>query len=173
MLAGHTDAALSASVSPDGRTVATGSADGTIRLFDVATQKPVGAPLPAIPNRAVAPLFTPDGDYLLAITDAGAPARWPDARSRGPSGTMRCRDGRTRPRALCDFRVSVVSPEMTTAPTNDRAARRPTSHAEPECNLRQLRRGSQALAYTGVPARRGRERIRRRATTAPHAAAAA
>jgi WD40 repeat protein len=75
-LAGHTGAALAASVSPDGRTVATGSTDGTIRLYDVATQEQVGAPLPALPNRPVVPLFTADGDYLLAITHSGQAYRW-------------------------------------------------------------------------------------------------
>ena len=63
-------------MSPDGRTVATGSADGTIRLYDVATQDQVGAPLPALPNRPVAPLFTPDGNYLFAITSTGQAYRW-------------------------------------------------------------------------------------------------
>ena len=72
-----------------------------------------------------------------------APARWPDARSRGPSGTMRCRGARTRPRAPPDFRVSVVSPEMTTAPTNDRAARRPTADG--------WRRSSRVLSRGAAP----------------------
>ena len=64
------------SISPDGRTLATGSMDGTIRLFDLRTQQPLGAPLPGLPNRPVAPLFTPDGAYLFAITDAGRAYRW-------------------------------------------------------------------------------------------------
>jgi DNA-binding SARP family transcriptional activator/WD40 repeat protein len=76
MLTGHTGVALAASVSPDGRTVATGSADGTIRLYDLATQEQVGAPLPALPNRPVVPMFTADGDYLLAITHSGVAYRW-------------------------------------------------------------------------------------------------
>ena len=29
-----------------------------------------------MPNRAVAPQFTPDGAYLFAITDAGRAYRW-------------------------------------------------------------------------------------------------
>ncbi len=59
-------------MSPDGRTLATGSADGTIRLYDLRTQEQVGAPLPAVPNRPVVPMFTPDGDYLFAVTNTGA-----------------------------------------------------------------------------------------------------
>ena len=98
VLAGHTDAALSASVSPDGRTVATGSADGTIRLYDVATQTPVGAPLPTVPKRPVAPLFTPDGDYLLAITSARQAHRW-DARPSAWAQRACAVAGRTLTRA--------------------------------------------------------------------------
>ena len=41
-----------------------------------ATQQPIGAPLPGVPNRPVAPLFTPDGAYLFGITDAGRAYRW-------------------------------------------------------------------------------------------------
>ena len=75
-LAGHTGAALASSVSPDGHTIATGSSDGTIRLYDVATQEQVGAPLPAVPNRPVVPMFTADGDYLIAVTNTGQAYRW-------------------------------------------------------------------------------------------------
>ena len=74
-LAGHTAEVMALSVSRDGRTLATGSADGTIRLFDLATRRPLGAPLPAVINRLVEPRFTPDGAFLFAITDdrAGLP----------------------------------------------------------------------------------------------------
>src|SRR3954469_21747238 len=39
-LRGHTGEVRSASVSPDGRTLATGSGDGTVRLFDLRTGQP-------------------------------------------------------------------------------------------------------------------------------------
>lgn len=63
-------------VSADSRMLAVGGADGAIRLFDLPSQRPLGTPLPAIPNRLAAPLFTRDGAYLLVITDAGVAYRW-------------------------------------------------------------------------------------------------
>jgi WD40 repeat protein len=60
--------------------LATGSTDGTTRLFDLATQRPVGAPLPGPRDRQIAPVFTPDGAYLFVITDARRAYRW-DIRS--------------------------------------------------------------------------------------------
>jgi WD40 repeat protein len=63
-------------VSPDSRTLAVGGDDGAIALFDLPSQRPLGTPLPAVPNRAAVPLFTRDGAYLLAITDAGIAYRW-------------------------------------------------------------------------------------------------
>jgi WD40 repeat protein len=72
----HAGAPAWASVSADSRTLATGGLDGTVRLYDLRTQQPVGAPLPAVANRQVAPEFSPDGAYLFAITDAGRSFRW-------------------------------------------------------------------------------------------------
>jgi WD40 repeat protein len=64
------------SVSPDGRLLATGSTSGTIRLYDLPSQRPLGAPLPAVPNHPVIPLFSPNGAYLYAITDTPRAYRW-------------------------------------------------------------------------------------------------
>ena len=43
-LSGHTGAVVAAGYSPDGRLVATGGADGTARLWYVATGDPVQGP---------------------------------------------------------------------------------------------------------------------------------
>jgi WD40 repeat protein len=76
VFAGNTEEVLWPSMSPDHRMLATGSVDGTIRLFDLASRRPLGVPLPGLPNRPAAPLFTPDGAQLLAITTAGDSYRW-------------------------------------------------------------------------------------------------
>jgi WD40 repeat protein/DNA-binding SARP family transcriptional activator/energy-coupling factor transporter ATP-binding protein EcfA2 len=80
-LTGHAGRVEGLSVSPDGRTLATGSRDGTIRLWELHTQQPLGTPLPGLPNRYLLPQFTPSGDHLLALTDAGRAYRW-DIRPR-------------------------------------------------------------------------------------------
>jgi WD40 repeat protein len=71
-----TDAVLWASMSPDGRTLATGSPDGTVQLFDVAGQAKIGPPLTTLANDGAAPAFSADGAYLYALTDAGVGYRW-------------------------------------------------------------------------------------------------
>ena len=65
-------------ISPNGRTLATGSEDRTVRLWDIQTQQAIGTPLPG-PGRGVgtvAPYFTPDGEALIASYDTGRAYRW-------------------------------------------------------------------------------------------------
>ena len=73
--------------SPDGKTLATGSADGTVRLWDVATGHQIGHPLTGHTGLVVSVAFSPDGKTLAS---AAAMARcgcgmWPPAaRSAAP-----------------------------------------------------------------------------------------
>jgi WD40 repeat protein/DNA-binding SARP family transcriptional activator len=62
-------------ISRDGRTLAT-AVDGTVRLWDIASQQAVGAPLPGLPNRNVVSFFSPDGSRLFAGYDTGRAYRW-------------------------------------------------------------------------------------------------
>src|SRR5262249_23876917 len=69
ILHGDTGPVNSVAFSPDGRTLASGSADGSARLWDLATHQQLGPPLDAdtLPISTVA--FSPDGRTLAAGSD--------------------------------------------------------------------------------------------------------
>lgn len=66
-LPGHTDAIFSLAFRPDGRWLASASADHTIRLWDVVDKKPLQT-LTGHTATVYAVAFSPDGDYLVSAS---------------------------------------------------------------------------------------------------------
>lgn len=64
---GHGQRILNARFTPDGRTLATSSADGTVQLWDVASRQSIGAPLVVQRDVFVAGVMSRDGSYLYAL----------------------------------------------------------------------------------------------------------
>jgi eukaryotic-like serine/threonine-protein kinase len=76
----HEDSVWTAAISPDGATLATGSAHpdtgaGEVRIWDVATRQAIGAPL--IQHEAIVTVaFGRDSQTLLVLDDAGKAQLW-------------------------------------------------------------------------------------------------
>jgi WD40 repeat protein len=64
IVAGHSDKVNSVAVSPDGKTIASASSDGTIGLWDTATGKASHASLKSTEGGFMSVAFSPDGKYL-------------------------------------------------------------------------------------------------------------
>ena len=69
-------ATLGLAFSSDGRTLATSHDGGTVSLWDVESQQPMGSPLPGLPDGGAAARFTPDGARLFALSATGRAIRW-------------------------------------------------------------------------------------------------
>ncbi len=70
-LEGHTQRITYVSFSPDGRTLATASADGNVKLWDVGTQQPIGPPLTVEPGTFASAAFSPNSAHLFAVSTRG------------------------------------------------------------------------------------------------------
>jgi WD40 repeat protein len=75
-LTGHEAAVLSVAISPDGRLIASGSRDNTIRLWDVSTRRAVGSPLTGHTDRVYSVAFSPDGTLLASASKDGTVRLW-------------------------------------------------------------------------------------------------
>ena len=88
-LKGHTRGVNSLAFAPDGRTLASGSWDGTVRLWEVLTGKE--RPIQNHPNGACAVAFSPDGRLLASGGSGGMVWLWdtvgrPRGRLKGQGG---------------------------------------------------------------------------------------
>jgi WD40 repeat protein len=74
--AGHRLGVNSVALTPDGRTLATASADGTVILWDVARRTPLGQPLQDHRGAVWSVAFSPDGRTLASAGDDGTVILW-------------------------------------------------------------------------------------------------
>jgi WD40 repeat protein len=72
--------------SPNGQTVATGSADGNVRLWDTATQQEIGPPMSSDAQPVAAVAFSPDGALVAAGSADGNVELW-DTATQQEAGT--------------------------------------------------------------------------------------
>ena len=66
----------SLAISPDGKTLVSGSPDQTIRVFDLETRQPIGGPLTGSTAAVTALAFHPGDGFLYAGEAGGGIARW-------------------------------------------------------------------------------------------------
>jgi WD40 repeat protein len=84
-LKAHKDAAWSVAFSPDGKTLATGSWDEAVILWEVASRKLLGEPLTGHKGPVSSVAFSPDGKTLATGSWAQTVILW-DVASRKPLG---------------------------------------------------------------------------------------
>ncbi|MBI4964111.1 MAG: TIR domain-containing protein [Desulfomonile tiedjei] len=68
-LHGHTKRIRTLAFSPDGKTLASGSSDKTIILWDVAARQPLGSPLTGHSADRTSAVFSPDGKILASASE--------------------------------------------------------------------------------------------------------
>ena len=94
ILHGGSGAIAADAFSSDGRTLATGGDDGTVRIWDTATRTPLGPPLSAPGSPVYGIAFAPDGHTLAAASHDGTVRLW-NAETRAQLGPPLRTDGQS------------------------------------------------------------------------------
>jgi WD40 repeat protein len=68
---------LSVAFSPDGTRIVSGGFDNVVRVWDVATAQPIGAPLRGHTDTVRSVAFSPDGTRIVSASDDKTLRLWP------------------------------------------------------------------------------------------------
>ncbi|GGL13995.1 hypothetical protein Sme01_70790 [Sphaerisporangium melleum] len=92
VLNGHSGPVTSVTFSPDGTELATAGHDGTVRLWDAATRRPIGAPMRGHGDWINQVVFSPDGTTVASAGGDGTVRLW-DTKGHHPIGAPLAHSG--------------------------------------------------------------------------------